>query len=164
MATQTTDLAGTVVYLRHVDSHVPMLEDTEYEALVGDGKLVGRPNDVMAGPGSKWVHPRAEKYVYDVFGQQIRRTKMGRDGHARCVLLLPLDWYREQWDNGFRDDAFVYADIAYAQGDDKEVVHAARFLATRRQLLIGTLDRDKGMRMEFSSTGGVLQLYSPSWT
>lgn len=68
MATQTTDLGGKVIYLRKADSHEPMPDDTDYEALVGDGKLIGVPNDVVVGRGSKWLHPRCEKYNYGVYG------------------------------------------------------------------------------------------------
>lgn len=74
--------------------------------------------------------------------------------------MLPLDWWREQWNMGLRD--FSYADIAYADGQNKELVHAGRFMATRRVMFFGLNqdDRHKGIRMEFSSTGGELELCS----
>lgn len=161
MTSHTSDLSGKIVYIRHADDYTRLPKDTKFDTLVGDGKLVSCPNDVVVGQGSNWTHPQSEKYIYGVYGQRTRWTKMGRDGSARCVLVLPGDWWRELFNKRLGDNALAYADIAYAVGDDKEVVYAARFMSMKRPVGLFGVDRTKDIRVGFSSSGGELVLRSP---
>lgn len=173
MSSNIQDLSGRRIYIRASDP-APMPKTTDLSDLVGEGKLVCHPNDIIVGKGSQWVHSRADKHEYVVFGEQYQQQRLGRGGSARCTLMIPVDWWEERESDRIesrkgRGDSFdlSYAEIAWPiemNSGEYLWIYAGKFMATRKVDLpafkntkpdgSGSLvvDRTTNMHFEFSST------------
>ena len=164
MSSNIQDLSGHTVYVRVANSLGAMPKDTAFDSLVGEGKLVSHPNDVVAGEGSKWVHQRATKNTYGVFGRRIRSFKSGRTRNARCILMLPVDWWWECHEVLANMDAAEIGFPIWTEGRI-EFVYAGMFMPTKHPQFpamkntrsdgTGSLeiDRTTNMHFEFSCIG-----------
>lgn len=177
MSSNVRDLSGQKVYMRLVPDSTPMPKTTALADLVGEGKLIAQPNDLVVGNGSKWIHPRVDTHVYTVFGQHFRRHKYGRYSSGRCILMLPVDWWEEresEWIANRTNSPLEmrYAEIAYPIISKGRYwwVYAGKFMVTRRvdfpalknTKLDGSgsllIDRSKDMHFEFSGIGREVEI------
>ena len=165
MAGNVQDLYGHAVYFRLSDRVDALVETTGFNSLVGDGKLIACPNNVVVGEGSKWVHETVVKHRYSVFDRDIVSTAYGRSKSARCVLMFPLDWWLE---NQKALRGLKTADIGFGISDAEGLmaVYAGRFIPTKTTLFPSLkragrgasgdlkLDRTKDVHFEFVCVGG----------
>ena len=130
MAVNDQDLSGLPIYFCFSYREDPLAEQTEFESLVGEGKLIARPNEVVVERGSMWVHERAVKHTYSVFDRDIVSISFGRSKNARCKLMFPLDWWFE---NKQALSRLKSADIGYGIFDAEGMmaVYAGRFMPTK---------------------------------
>ena len=168
MASNTSDMTGYTVYLRVSNLEEPLQRETEFSSLVGDGNLLSQPNDVVVGRGSKWVHETLARHKYSVFGRRYTSSRFGRTRNARCVLMLPVDWWEE---HEVELRGLKTADIGYPIEQHGEIIYwcAGRFRPTRQPAFPALkntkrdgsgpllVDRTKDMRFEFVCIGHELQ-------
>ena len=165
MASNVQDLSGDATYFRLSDGVDALAEQTDFNSLVGDGKLIACPNKVVVGEGSKWVHETVVKHRYSVFDRDIVSTAYGGNKSARCVLMFSLDWWFE---NKKALRGLKTADIGFgvSDADGLMAVYAGRFMPTKTTLFpslkrIGRsasgdlkFDRTKDVHFEFVCIGG----------
>ena len=142
MATHFQDLSGHTVYIRLPGPSASPLPET-FDGLVGEGKLVSNPNDVIVGPGSRWFHERDVRNVFATFGNTHTTQRYGRTTRAKCTLMLHPVWWWEYRDALSNSN---YAEIAYLVTD--ETVCAGIFLFARK-FSLPSLDFTQFLRHEF---------------
>ena len=123
------DLSGRTVYVSMSETAAPV--PAVMEELVGEGRLISYPNDVVAGSGSVWTHEGVVRNKFSMFGCTVTDQRLGHRRSAKCVLELAVDW---AWENRDPLSDCDYAEIGYKIEHRGEIVavYAGKFMFTKK--------------------------------